>query len=747
MTNPGAASRLVQALGLMVVLVFATQIVGMFERAQALLQDPAYLPGWDGSGYVRRGIAYFDAWSSGSWRNIWDLVVRPDIRPPVFGLVLGAFMTLRGDTPAAGIEWAQIAWFIGLFLTVCLGARLRVRGGLVAGALAALITAGTYDHLALVFAPMSESTSLLTVIGATLGTLLLLPHGVAGALGIGLLMLLASMVRYNLGPMILFPLLAWHGWEHRDDRKKLLDPKVLLWGLPAVLVFSVWQLAEPRLAEKVETFLVNRSSGLSFWSADFLLFVPRAAVSDFYGWIGYWIMAFAAIGLLPMLRRSPWLGLASSPELRLVQVQTLAGFVALTLHDYKLARNLYTLVPLLVMCAVTPVLPALLPAPGQSRRRQALGALAGIGALVLVEGWWIERYRNGVTTLSEKYHMKGDPGVPQALDFLARSGGDRRRLWITGVNDALSTPLIEIWLRASNVKVQLKAESPPMMPRTRTGIDAAWTDAYSSYVAEEMMVPKIRDNTTFVTIETLPGTRRYRGGQRWTNYQNNYALAFSIQKEVALVEELVLAESGLRLRSWRSPDADSKDDAEVEVAFTPVAPPLWSDNFGGAWRVVPAAGPITLTRVPGKLSLELGARVDSLQLCGPDVPVPSRFWAVFTLTPQELRGRPPILQLRGVVNGGAPNKIEGKPDIHRLGPVRGVETVTLTRRVELAPGSIEVRPCLVLNQSEGRMTLHELAFYADDGPASAAPVVSAVDNDGEGDTPDDAPQPEASEPP
>ena len=90
--------RRVARIGVAVCLALA---FGLVARAWVVLHDPTWLPGWDGSGYVRRALQYHDLLVSGDLRGLFDLLVRPDIRPPLFGLLLGSLALF-----AAKLAWA-----------------------------------------------------------------------------------------------------------------------------------------------------------------------------------------------------------------------------------------------------------------------------------------------------------------------------------------------------------------------------------------------------------------------------------------------------------------------------------------------------------------------------------------------------------------------------------------------------------------------------------------------------------------
>lgn len=253
----------------------------LYFTARATVFDPTLLPGHDGAGYIQRGMHIRDALAERDFAALFGHIFRPDIRPPVFPFVLGLWQLARGDDLAVAIEWSAVAFFLSLVALVALGTALDRRRGWIAGLGAAVLTAMGLDHLAMTLFPMSETTTLLATILVTLGVVRLVPRpGWVPALGIGGFLLLGALVRYNLPLPLLAALLVDHVWTHRRSPRDIASPHVLLWVAPIAGVFALWQIAQPNLLDNVEKFLVNRSSGLEFWSAENLLFVPRTALAD-----------------------------------------------------------------------------------------------------------------------------------------------------------------------------------------------------------------------------------------------------------------------------------------------------------------------------------------------------------------------------------------------------------------------------------------------------------------------------------
>lgn len=717
----------------------------LFLHARQQVWSPDFLPGWDGSGYVLRGVRVHDALLAGDLEKLGELLVRPDIRPPLFPFLLGLFCMVAGTDVTVGTTWAQLCFFLSLASLPLIGRLALGERGWIPGLAAALLTALGLDHLALVMTPMSESTTLLCTLLTTAVLLRAAPSpGLRSSLAIGLAILAAALVRYNLPVMMGVPLVAWHIWESvsalrarppaQDGQppeapRRLFQPDALLWFAPTALTFGVWYALRPTLGDQIEKFLVNRSSGLEFWSVKNLLFFPLAVERSFLGLPGWALIGLFFIGLPPLLAARPlerafggWtIRLASTPALRLLQLQSLAAIAALTLHDYKLDRNLYASLPALYLCALLPLQIRAPAALSASPLRRAPAALAA-ALLAALTGW---QAATGIPTLPDRYHMEGDPGIHAALDFITRHADKSPRLWITGTNDSLSPPLIELWLRnhATGSEPRLITRSEALTERTRTGIDPAWSEKYRAVIDDEFLTDKEIGRTTWICIETLPGSRRFKGGQRWTNYQNNYARAFSEQTRVPLLSKLTLPEAGIQLSSYgaatpggaAAPGAPARPAGRAPAEAPTPAAAFYEETFdsgGTGWGLFPEREipPEGVFRQDGLFRVTI-VLPTKLQLCGPVIPAPAEFVARWEFSAGRMEGRPPVLQLRGVDEAGALLKrADGTAQIHRIGPVRLDGAQALGGTVQLDEGTANVKPCVILEGVSGEFTLDRLVL-------------------------------------
>lgn len=684
----------------------------LFWKARALVYDPTFLPGWDGAGYILRGLKVHDALSTGNWDDLFKQLSRPDIRPPAFPLTLGIFMLGAGTDVSVGTLWAQLAFFGSLILLPVLGQQAGGARGRLCGIAAAVLTAAGLDHLAMVMVPMSESTTLLTTLGITALLALWAPKaGWKAQLGVGLALLFSALVRYNLPVMLVVPLVVWHIWESlRHHQRRLLDPTLLLWILPTVLSFGLWQYTQPTLTDQIQKFLVNRSSGLEVWSDENLLFFPYALGRSFLNPAAAMGLLLLFIAGLPALIAARPLGnegqqLQSSPILRLLQWQSLAAIAALTLHDYKIDRNLYGSLPTLYLCALLPL---------TGLRPQRWPSLPGIGMALALLGIVGYQATESIPQLPEKYHLEGDLSVHKALDFIVNQAKGRPKLWITGSNDAISAPLVEIWLHKAGVEATLNTRSEPQTPRTRTGISTEWNDKYRDVVEKEMLIEKHLNRTTYITIETLPGSRRFNGGQRWTNYQNNYAKAMAEQTIAPLLSSLNLPESGMKLAAYAATKAGNNKKTMAE----PTQAPLYQENFdtgGEGWQLLPAKEipPEGIYRAEGMARFTIVLPAEHLQFCSPPQAVAqTQLIAVWDLSTTDIKGRAPVLQIRGVdAQGNLIKDAEGKANIQRIGPVALTGPQHLIGAASLMEGATHIKTCVILEGFSGEVSLDKFAVY------------------------------------
>ncbi len=144
---------------------------------------------------------------------------------------------------------------------------------------------------------------------------------------------------------VLASVLGWGGsggdWAERWRGLPASD-RILIWWILVPLGF--WML-EPRHMKDFFAFLENRSSGLSPWSAEALLFYPKAFLEELSPtpWVG-WLVLLLALSFLPAVA-------SGCARRRALALMLLVSCAALMTHPYKLPRFVLTTAPFLWLAA------------------------------------------------------------------------------------------------------------------------------------------------------------------------------------------------------------------------------------------------------------------------------------------------------------------------------------------------------------------------------------------------------------
>lgn len=730
-------------------------------NAHRIAYVPDGLPTWDSAGYLLEGDKLREYLVWGDWVGLIGQLLRPDLHPPLHALVLGAWMAALGNGLAVARAYPVAAYIAGAAGVVALGR--QITRSWTPGLLAALVFGAGLASLDLLCTPMTESSALWVQLLA-LGTALRLADraDARSRLTVGAAVFAAGMVRYNLWPMLLAPLYAHHAWvvwRRRGGLRRLLDPSVLLWAAPTVVGVGVWQLIRPELATSIQKFLENRSSGIPFWSVENLAWVPLQTRAEF---LGSWVLtaplfALFALGLArraqAALRRADAEGERAEQDLDLLRIFVVASVVALTIHDFKVVRNLHTVLPLLYLCAAV-----------ELTRWRPRGVPAALAALPPLVAWTAWQNTATLPALADRTDFKADPVVRQTLEFIEQHARESKRVWVTGWVFRISPNVIDWWLRTHAVPAKLKLDQPLFGEQTRTGADASWNEQYPAWVAGTLLTPELLPQTTYITLQTAPGTRY---ADDWKAFGNNYARVFSEQDAgrglaaaagagraagapiVPEIDRLSFVDQGLMVRAYRAggtPSAatlasrehppDAADDADVQL---PAGTPLQRDTLHGlatAWHVYPAAAvaQVQIERVASALTLRIPAPVADLQLCSDVAPRPvdpsgaSTFRAVVNLSTVALDGKA-WLHVRGM---GADRTLTQRtganagPDITQAGPLAADGAQLFEREVALDPASSQVRTCVVLGGVTGTLTLNDVAFYPSATPWVHPPAAAAA---------------------
>lgn len=696
----------------LVALLLAALAVATVARAAVLTWSPDGVPTWDAAMYLLDALKLEERLSAGDAVGFLKELTRPDLHPPGHKLALATWMAVAGTAQDPARLYATAALLAGLALCLPLGRRLAPGSGWVVGAGGALLTALGLGQLDLVTNPMTEATALPVTLAALLG-LAAGAHRVdlRARAAAGFWVLAGSLVRYNLGPMLLAPLVLHHAVEAAQGRRRWVEASLLAWVAPTAVAFGGWQLLRPDLAANIQRFVQNRSSGLEFWSAANLLWVPRTIEGTFHTawWVTVPVLALFLVGLRP---RKDLPAEAASARL-LLQLYVLVAFGVLTLHDFKVDRNLIPVLPALSLLALASV-----------DRLLALRPWVALAGILPFFAW---QHAVSVPEVARRADFRPDAVVHEVLDFLVRQGEARPRTWVVGWVFRLSPALIEYTFRSRGVPTRLELDQRLFGEQTRTGVDAPWNDQYPAFVLDTMLAEKDRSNTTWVTIETVPGTRYFDG---WKSFGNHYARAFAEQAVVPEVDRLHLVDAGLLVRAYRLGEAPSEatrvalDDAprpEDDVGVSLPAEVLHRDPLRGggpSWTLYPpeALGPVTVTRGPSSVRLDIPTAQPRLQLCDRPRPLPVRpVRAVLHLATEGLQGRAWV-HLRGMDDREALQyDAEKRPDITQVGPLApGVQRLDAV--ASPFPSTTRLRACLVLDGVTGAVVVDDYALVAPEVP-------------------------------
>lgn len=707
--------------------VAAIAVAASLSHAYVLAYAPDGLPTWDPAGYLVEAVKIHASLVSFDVVGVLKGLTKPDLHPPLHSGLLALWLAVFGNTMDAARAYPVVCFVVSCGLLGWIGHRAVPGRGLEVGLGAAVLTAVGSGNLELLTSPMTESSGLVTqLVALGLAVHWADRRDARAQLGIGVAVFAASLVRFNMAPMLLVPLYVHHVWRNRSDREALVDPRVLLWAAPTLVGFAVWQLARPDLFGYVQKFFENRSSGLAFWSVENLLFVPLAAHRAYLPWLGAALFLPFLVGLVPR-RAEPTA--PSGAGLGRLQAYVIVGFAALTWHDFKISRNLATALPVFYLCALAPL----------ATLRLAAGPVLGFVGLLSLCGYGAWQHATTLTGLAKRTDFQPDPVAHEALRFIQRHAAEREQTWVTGWVFRLSPNLIDYWLRVNGVTTKLRLEQQLFGTQSRTGVEAAWSDEYPAWLAEVPLAAGNIDRTTYITIETAPGTRYY---DQWKAFGNFYARAFAEQAVVPEVDRLEFVDEGLIVRVYRSGggpsaaslaarDAGPKPEDDVGVVLPEGLAPLARETFGNkarAWTAFPPAAKeaVELVRDGSALEIRIAEAQKGLQVCNTTASAPApAFTAVVNASTSDVDGRV-FVHFRGMGGDGALQTLAGgAPDITHAGPLAAGPNV-LAKPVALGPTSSQLRVCFILEGVTGTVRLEDLAFYAADAEVTLPVAVSAA---------------------
>ncbi|MDP2313908.1 MAG: hypothetical protein Q8P41_13460 [Pseudomonadota bacterium] len=547
-------------------LALAAWIVGLLLLVATLRQawlatwSPTGIPTFDVADYVLRAHDLADALRAGDLAAWGRRFLTPDLHPPLHPALVGLVFAVGAPTMAAACTVAFIELAVAMGMLVVLGRRADLGAGAAAGLVAAVLTSASLLHRGLATSPMTEPLSLVAVLGTL--ALALPADGPASrrrAVGVGVAVLAAGLVRYNLVPMLLVPLLLDHALRVLLRRRPWTDTRWIAWIVPTVVGFGVWGWVQPGLEADVRYFFTNNDSGVPLWSAANLRWLPEAFATDVAGVaVLAGLVAVATVGgLVSALRRLR----AGEPagEL-LVHAFAFVAMAALFVHPFKLERNLYVVAPALYLVAALPVVRL-------ARRHVGVGTVAlvaSVAAFVVLRGATDAR-------VDAKRSFSEEPELRAALDRVVARARAAERVVIAGAHRDLNEHLFALTLRgeAPGTEVVLQSVYPP-------DCDAETPPPNVVCTPTEVDRWLTTEGTIFATVEQAgpPGRKAQRGRREGT-----VRMARDVAQRVATVpglvpEELDLHRARLKLTIYAPGLGGEAPRGAVEAAPVEVGPPL-----------------------------------------------------------------------------------------------------------------------------------------------------------------------------
>ena len=164
-------------------------------------------------------------------------------------------------------------------------------------------------------------------------------------------------------------------WKRSPERVRML---LLTVALPLAIWFTI---PVPNRVRELFGFVSNRDSGVPLWRPEALLFYPKAFVHDYSAaaWVGWIALALAF----------PFFGDRRSPA-RLAWLAFLVGLGATVLHRYRDSRFLFTVCPMLWLCAARTGGTGVAAAVDRLPRRWLQNLAWSLAAVAILSAAWFE---------------------------------------------------------------------------------------------------------------------------------------------------------------------------------------------------------------------------------------------------------------------------------------------------------------------------------------------------------------------
>lgn len=488
---------------------------------------PDGIPNFDIADYLLRAHQIADARDLSAWVA---KVLEPDVHPPMHPAITGLWLSLVSRETAGACVLAFVEYAAALALLVPLGALVAGRSGAAAGLVACVLTSMSLLHRGLSTAPMTEPMSMFAVNLTLVAALLAWRRpSVGAALGVGVAVCAAGLVRYNLLPMLLVPLFVAHGLRVATGSGRWFEP--FWWVLPSTACFAGWVALRPELPRKIQHFFTNVDSGVPLWSEENLAWIPTQFAQEVAGEPA---LAIGTAGALVVGGGWSLSRLRRDPGEVLLHAFVLVAAAALFVHRYKLGRNLYVVAPVAYLAAALPVCRVL-------SRSLAASITASVLAMA---GWWVLRERTDGRVIQRNFSEQ--PALSRVLDDVTQTAVASQRMVIAGAHRELNAHLLELHLRSAAPATVLVFQ-PPYAPgcedgstppeHCRPGEVERWADT---------------PGTAFLTVAQTRGLSRKGASNRrqWTA-----RMAREVRERLSNVSGLTetrsqLKEAGLEVTLW-----------------------------------------------------------------------------------------------------------------------------------------------------------------------------------------------------
>ena len=286
------------------------------------------------------------------------------------------------------------------------------------------------------------------------------------------------------------------GWRAVAAR---LSPRHRILVATVALPIAVWFLIpSPNRFRTLFDFVVNRDTGQPLFSLATWLDYPRAFAHDYSPapWVGWLVLALALVPPRP--------GREERDPGRLLHLALWVGLLATALHRYHQPRFLFTVAPLVWLCAAQRVV-AWLDALGARAMPARLREPAwGLGLVALL-AWGALGAPPAGATIAARRSLETPaafaPVLDRVLDLAERS---ERRPWMLGYSNVLSPALIR-WHALITRPTLGRARQPQHPP----ALDPVADDAAIARRIEAMRAPG-RRVLAALAVRRFPADDEYR---------------------------------------------------------------------------------------------------------------------------------------------------------------------------------------------------------------------------------------------